>query len=59
MRSTFAWGMAHGAWCITVRVSEPALAHHGAMPHAIKFYTVLSMSVKINLPKFSKNSPIR
>ena len=24
----------HGAWFITVRVSEPALVHYGAMPHA-------------------------
>ena len=31
MRSIFAWGKAHGAWCITVRVSEPALAYYGAM----------------------------
>ena len=26
--------MGQGAWCLTVRVSEPALAHYGAMPHA-------------------------
>ena len=26
--------MGHGAWCITVRVSEPALVHYGAMPYA-------------------------
>ena len=26
--------MGHGAWCITVRVSEHVLAHYGAMPHA-------------------------
>ena len=27
--------MGQGAWCITVRVSEPALAHYGAtMPFA-------------------------
>ena len=44
MRSIFAWGKAHGAWCITVRVSRHAIVHYGAMPHAIKFYTVLSMS---------------
>ena len=24
-----------GAWCITVRVSGPALAQSGAMPHAL------------------------
>ena len=34
MRETFAWGMGHGAWRITVQVSGHALAHYGAMPHA-------------------------
>ena len=27
--------MGHGAWCITVRVSEPALVYYGAMHHAL------------------------
>ena len=49
MRKIFAWGMAHGAWCITVRVSEHALAHYGAMPHDLcpmqKPYTALSVGV--------------
>ncbi|MCB0315627.1 MAG: hypothetical protein KDH84_20630, partial [Calditrichaeota bacterium] len=34
MRKILAWGMGHGAWCITVQVSELTLAHYGAMPHA-------------------------
>ena len=34
IRSTFAWGKAHGARGLTVRVSEHALAHYGAMPFA-------------------------
>ena len=39
--------MGHGAWCITVRVSEHALVHSGAMPHAPcdKPCTVLRMRV--------------
>ena len=35
MRRTFAWGKGHGAWGMTVRVSEPALVHYGAMHHAL------------------------
>ena len=34
MRRIFAWSKAHGAWCITVQVSEHELAHYGAMPFA-------------------------
>ena len=34
MLRIFAWGKGHGAWCITVRVSEHALANYGAMRHA-------------------------
>ena len=34
MRSIFARGKGQGARGLTVRVSEPALAHDGAMPHA-------------------------
>ena len=30
----FARGMGHGAWCITVRVSELMLVYYGAMPLA-------------------------
>ena len=51
MQRTFAWGKAHGAWCITVRVSNHALAHYGAMPFAPcrQLYTVLSMNVSITI----------
>ena len=35
-----------GCWII-VRVSEHALAHYGAMPHALKLHIVLRMSERI------------